>query len=139
MNNPPPHRIRLDLTTYDSQKPVINWHPPPVSDTERRLPRVTRTILLQLRSGWSNTLNNCRARIIPGTSDSCPSRNQVPRDAVHIFNYPVKPTALQPRPVAEPHHNSGLPRTSDNIHTQLQRIIIISTHRKNRHTTILNK
>ena len=37
---------------------VINRHPPPVSYIEKRLPRVTRTILSQLRSGWSNTLNS---------------------------------------------------------------------------------
>ena len=79
-----------------SHNRVINRHPPPVSDTERRLPRVTRTILAQLRSGWSNTLNSYRARIIPGTSDSCPSCNQAPHDTVHIFNCPAKPTALQP-------------------------------------------
>ena len=79
-----------------SHNRVINRHPPPVSDTERRLPRVTRTNLAQLRSGWSNTLNSYRARIIPGTSDSCPSCNKAPHDTVNIFNCPAKPTALQP-------------------------------------------
>ena len=83
-------RNRLGLNT------VINRHPPPISDTERWLPRVTRTILLQLRSEWSNTLNSYRKRIIPGTPHSCPSCNQAPYDTAHLSNCPTKPTPLQP-------------------------------------------
>ena len=131
LNDPPPRRIRQDLTTYNSDiihlipsitdtlsvreaqntlhnaivatardelshNKVINRHPPPTADSERQLPRVTRTILAQLRSGWSNFLNSYRARIIPGTQDSCPSCNQTPHDTLHIFSCPAKPTALRP-------------------------------------------
>ena len=39
---------------------VINWHPPRISDTESRLPRVIKIILTQPRSGWSNILNSYR-------------------------------------------------------------------------------
>ena len=97
------------------------------TDTEMRLSSVTRTILAQLSSWWSNSLNSYRARIIPGTSGSCRSCNQAPHDTVHIFNCAEKPTALQP---IDPSLNSGLPQTtnfmtSNSVHTQLQRIIII--------------
>ena len=64
--------------------------------TERRLPRVTRTILFQLRSGRSNSLNSYRARIIPGTPNSCSSCNQALYDTTNFFNCPTKPTLLQP-------------------------------------------
>ena len=98
-----------------SHNRVINLHPhpPPISDTERRLPRFTRTILAQLRSGWSNILNSYRARIITGTSYSCPSCNQAPHGMVHIFSCPAKPTDLRPMDLWLNHI------MSDNIHTQL--------------------
>ena len=134
-----------------SHNRVINRHPPLVSDTERRLPRFTRTILAQLRSGWSNTLNIYRTKIIPGTSDNCPSCNQPPYDTVHIFNCPAKPTALQPIDlwlnsiIIVDFPWTTVYMTSHNIHTQLQRIIFISTplhlHRKiqaHNYTTKIN-
>ena len=49
-----------------SHNRVINQHPPAISDNERQLPRVTRIILAQLRSGWSNNQNSFRERIILG-------------------------------------------------------------------------
>ena len=56
-----------------SHNRIINRHSISIPNTKRWLPSVTRTNLAQLRSGWSNILNGYRARIIPGTSDSCPS------------------------------------------------------------------
>ena len=35
-----------------SHNRVLNQHPPPISDSERQLPRATRTILAQMRSDW---------------------------------------------------------------------------------------
>ena len=45
---------------------VINRHPSPIAENERQLPRVTRTILAQLRSGWANILNSYRTGITLG-------------------------------------------------------------------------
>ena len=109
-----------------SHNRVINWHPPPISDSERRLPRLTRTILAQLSSGWSNILDSYRAKIIPGTSSRWPSCNQAPHDTV------LRPIDLwgNPKTIAD---FLGLPTisTSDNIHTQLAT--------NNLHTTIFKK
>lgn len=45
---------------------VLNQHPPPISDNKRQLPRITGTILAQLRSGLANILNSYRARLFRG-------------------------------------------------------------------------
>ena len=49
---------------------VLGARPPLVDPSERSLPRETRTTLAQLRSGFSNILQNYRARIIPSEIDA---------------------------------------------------------------------
>ena len=57
---------------------VINRHPLPISDTERQLPRVNRTI-------QQNSYRD------PGTLIYDP-----PHNTVHLFSCPSKPTILRP-------------------------------------------
>ena len=80
-------------TTMDefSHYRVINWNPPPIAENERQLPKVTRTILAQLSSGWANILNRYRTRITPRTLRS----HAIKHYMTHLFSCPSKPTTLR--------------------------------------------
>ena len=80
-----------------SHNRVINRHPSPITENESQLPRITRTILAQLRLGWANILYSRRVKIIPGNLDCCPFCNQTPHDTVHLFGCIAKPTTLRPK------------------------------------------
>ena len=74
---------------------VLNAPPPPISDSEKDLPRAARTTLAQLRSGYSSFLNSYKARIdnTNSTSENCPLC-PVPHTTEHLFNCPENPTVL---------------------------------------------
>ena len=61
------------VITSSSVNRVLGSRPPQVDPSEKSLPRETRTVLAQLRSGFSNMLKNYRARIIPSEIDACPT------------------------------------------------------------------
>ena len=69
--------------------------PPEVNKAETNLPRYTRSLLSQLRSGYSRVLNSYLHRIDPETEDKCPDCGHTPHDTNHLFNCPDKPTVLQ--------------------------------------------
>ena len=77
---------------------VLGVPAPRVQASGRILPRRTRTILSQLRSGYSTHLNSYLARINPEEyTNSCPKCGQSPHDSPHLFNCPADPTELSPR------------------------------------------
>ena len=79
------------------QNRVLGIPAPAIDPSEKTLPRRTRTLLSQLRSGHSTILNSYMARIKPDVTDCCPKCNQSPHDTNHLFNCAADPTDLTPR------------------------------------------
>jgi len=78
--------------------PVLGIPAPKINDSEKTLPRKTRSTLAQLRSGHSTFLNNFLAKINPTKYvDSCPKCGQSPHNTPHLFNCPADPTSFTPR------------------------------------------
>ena len=77
--------------------PLLGTSPPPISPSERRLTRLQRTTLAQLRSGHCKLLGDYRVLTGLGSSAICPEclfrRQTVP----HIFNCDAAPTQLTVR------------------------------------------
>ena len=89
---------------------------PLVSEEERELPRVYRTTLAQLRSGFSPALNSYRERVGRSPDDLCPLCRASPHTTAHLFSCPSRPTSLtvrdlwdRPCAVAELLPSLGLP------------------------------
>ena len=89
--------VREMIATMSDSK-VLKAPPPLISDSQKFLPRATRTTLAQLRSGYSCYLNSYKARIDNSntTSDNCPLC-PAPHTTEHLFNCPVNPTDLTTR------------------------------------------
>ena len=87
-------RVVRETIDKRSENKVLGFAPPKVDDTEKTLPRRTRSILCQLRSGHSSHLNNYLSKIQAETEDKCPKCNQSPHDTQHLFNCPSDPTTL---------------------------------------------
>ena len=89
--------VREQISNMANNK-VLQATPPKISDSEKALPRVTRTTLAQLRSGYSNYLNSYKARVsqnqaVPVT-DLCPLCNADSHTTSHLFSCPSNPTTL---------------------------------------------
>ena len=81
---------------------VLNEPAPKIAASERTLTRKTRTILAQLRSGYSSHLNSFLARINPTEyTDECPDCGLAGHTTQHLFQCPSKPTELEPRTLWE--------------------------------------
>ena len=63
--------VRKSISKMRNNK-VLNAPPPPISESEKKLPRSTRVKLAQLRSGYSKLLNSYMSRIDPEVRDVCP-------------------------------------------------------------------
>ena len=66
---------------------ILKTIPPKINDSEKTLPRKTRTTLAQLRSGYSNYLNSYKHRIDPEIEDKCP-HCQCSHTTIHLFDCP---------------------------------------------------
>ena len=76
-----------------SNNKVLNTRPPAIDESEKNLPRVTRSTLAQLRSGYSQYLNSYKSRIDRNFNDKCPNCDNSHTSA-HLFNCPGNPTNL---------------------------------------------
>ena len=76
--------------------PVLNGPPPPISSEEKHLPRESRRILAQLRSGHSHILMSYRSTIDNSASDICPDCRIHEHTVEHLFKCTAKPTTLTP-------------------------------------------
>ena len=103
-NNPASHKIGLKslhtsaVQSYLASAPhnkVLNAPPPEIHPEEKSLPRRTRSLLCQLRSGYSTLLNSYMYRINRSATPKCPNCGQDDHDAVHLFNCRQNPTDLQ--------------------------------------------
>ncbi|XP_037819861.1 uncharacterized protein LOC119609216 [Lucilia sericata] len=75
---------------------ILGGRPPPVANEERNLPRRTRVVLAQLRSGWCTRLNSYWSRINDTIQDLCPACGIGPHNVQHLFNCRANPTQLEP-------------------------------------------
>ena len=86
--------VRSAINNY-STNPITANRPPPTDRSEQELPRRTRVILAQLRSGWCHITNHYMSRINPEIQDICPNCGIPPYDVHQLFNCPRKPTTLE--------------------------------------------
>ena len=86
-----------------NQNKVLQEPAPAVNTNEKSLPRRTRTILAQLRSGYSTHLESYLHRInrTGHPSDICPQCGQEPQTTAHLFNCSANPTTLTTRTLWE--------------------------------------
>ena len=76
--------------------PLIGRIAPPVSASERRLPRKFRTTLNQLRSIHCSALQSYQLKINKANSDTCPECRCAPQSVLHLFSCSAYPTQLTP-------------------------------------------
>ena len=90
--------VKIVSDTVDAFGPnrVLNAAPPLVHPSEKSLPRCTRAVLCQLRSGFCSKLNNYRHRIGASDTDQCPDWQSATHSTVHLFNCGSHPTNLTP-------------------------------------------
>ena len=81
--------VRTAIESSSSRLPY--GRPPPIATAEHSLPRKTRTILAQLRTGHSRILGQCMNRIDPTARNHCHNGGQSPHDTHHLFDCPSKP------------------------------------------------
>jgi hypothetical protein len=100
----PIRRIHQQIHTSTVQNTINNFpinsllgtRPPRISKSEKKLPRISRTTLSQLRSGYCSALNSYRNRLDPLIPNNCPNCNRTPHDPHHLFICPSFPTTLKP-------------------------------------------
>ena len=79
--------IHLDaVRTFieSSSSNLLNGRPPPIATAEQTLPRKTRTILAQLRTGHSGILGQYMNRIDPTARNYCHNCGKSPHDTHHL-------------------------------------------------------
>ena len=95
---------------HQGNNQVLGAPAPKISQGERELPRRTRTILVQLRSGYSSYLKSYLYRINARDTefDSCPDCRQSAHTTENLFNCPSKPTHLTPRSLWDQPHDAAV-------------------------------
>ena len=90
------HTNSVSSTLKQMKNKILKTRPPEINDSEKTLPRSTRTTLAQLRSGYSKYLNSYNSRIDPNIEDKCP-QCQASHTTEHLFKCPRNPTRLTVR------------------------------------------
>ena len=75
---------------------ILMAPPPEIDPSEELLPRVHRTTLSQLRSGFCKNLNAYKFRIGLTNSNLCPDCGAAEHSTPHLFSCPAQPTDLSP-------------------------------------------
>ena len=75
---------------------VLDAPAPKIDLSELSLPRLTRSVLAQLRSGHCAKLQDSHFRIGSSDSDLCPVCRSYPDSVGHLFDCPSNPTNLSP-------------------------------------------
>ena len=111
-------KVVTDSTAALGDNRVLQARPPAIHPSEKILPRLSRAVLSQLRSGHCSRLNDFRFRI--GASDSalCPDCRTTDASASHLFNCSSHPTSLGVRDLWEKPWDAanflaGIPAFSD--------------------------
>ena len=85
--------VRKYLDSADNNR-VLGHKPPPVHKNELHLPRLHRTTLAQLRSGFCIKLRETQFRIGKAPDDLCQNCLLGAQSVQHLFDCPAKPTTL---------------------------------------------
>ena len=85
--------VNTTISNLENNK-VLNELPPPINDAEKELPRRTRCLLSQLRSGYSSMLNSYLSVVDNNIEDKCPNCHQISHTTEYLFNCPSAPTEL---------------------------------------------
>ena len=88
------HQDAVRTAIESSSSRLLNGRSPPIATAEQTLPRKTKTILAQLRTGHSRILGQYMKRIDPTARIHCHNCGQSPHDTHHLFDCPSKPTTL---------------------------------------------
>ena len=88
------HQDAVRTAIDSSTSKLLNSRSSPIVTVEQTLPRKTRTILAQLRTGHSRILGQYINRIDPTARNHCNNCGQSPHDTHHLFDCPSKPTTL---------------------------------------------
>jgi hypothetical protein len=73
---------------------LLGINPPDINDTETTLPRQTRCVLSQLRSGYCSRLNDYLHGIGRSADEACPVCGVSPHSVDHLFSCRPYPTDL---------------------------------------------
>ena len=109
--------VRETILSYGANR-VLGGPAPEINPTESFLPRRTRAVLAQLRSGFCSKLNDYNHRIGKTDSDLCPDCTTAQASVQHLFSCPSFPTNLMPkdlwhRPWDVATHLNRIPAFSD--------------------------
>ena len=85
------HQDVVRTAIESSSSKLLNVRPPPIATAEQTLPRKTRTILAQLRTGHNRMFGQYMNRIDPTARNHCHNCGHSPHDTHHLFNCPSKP------------------------------------------------
>ena len=85
--------VQEAISSYLPNK-VLNTNPPKINPEEKKLHRKMRSLLSQLRSGFSRRLNHYMHIIDETIPDTCPLCSGSLHDTKHLFDCPSKPTVL---------------------------------------------
>ena len=85
--------VSTSINNQNANK-VLNSAPPPIDPSEKSLPRRTRTLLSQLRSGYSSFLNSYLHAINAADTDKCPKCHLETHTTDHLFNCSANMTDL---------------------------------------------
>ena len=88
--------VQDSIANYQPNR-VLQATPPKVDVSALKLDRRDRSLLSQLRSGFSNSLQSYKARLDPSIPDQCPKCKISPHDTNHLFICPKAGTSLSPR------------------------------------------
>ena len=88
------------MASYGDNR-VLQTRPPEINKTEKLLPRQTRAVLSQLRSGHCSRLHDFQHRIGALDSALCPDCRSEDASTSHLFTCPSNPTNLVKRDLWE--------------------------------------
>ena len=84
------HQDAVRTAIESSSSKLLNGRVSPIATAEQTLPRKTRTILAQLRTGHSRILGHYMKRIDPTVRYHCYHCGQSPHDTHHLFDWPFE-------------------------------------------------
>ena len=88
------HQNAVRTAIESSSSILLNGRPPSIATAEQTLSWKTRSILSQLRTGYSRIRGLCINRIDPTARNHYQNCGQSPHDTLHLFDLSSKPTTL---------------------------------------------
>ena len=99
--------VRKTIAMQEPNK-ILGKPAPAVAKSEKCLNTRARTILTQLRSGYSTNLNSYMSRIDSSVTNHCPDCLGTSHTTDHMFSCPANPTSLSKRDLCGPNQRKLL-------------------------------